>query len=105
MHVGKACRTLAQRTKAATRPSRSRQMDTILNPNLKQAKSNLAMGLAVFLGAALAAHTLAAHAIEREAVSPRVEIAPSIAQQGNEAVRRIRSDARQGARLARPAPL
>jgi hypothetical protein len=80
-------------------------MELIVNPSLKTAKSNLAVGFAVFIGAAAAAQALAARAGEREAILPRVEIASAIAQQGNEAVRRINREARDSARLMKPMAL
>jgi hypothetical protein len=81
-------------------------METTMTVSLKQAKWNLLLGAAIFLGAALAAQAVSASAEEsRESIYPQVEVAASIAQQGNDAVRQIREEAREAVRLTEPAPL
>lgn len=80
-------------------------MEMILNPGRKQAKLDLAFGTAVFIGAALWAHAVASHAGQRQTFPPRAEVATSIAEQGNDAVRQIRKEARRSARLVQPTPL
>ncbi len=78
-------------------------MDTNSNVGPKLAWRNLALGAAIFLGAALIAQTVAAKADDaRETIYPQVEVADSIARQGNGAVREIQREARK---LAGPASL
>ena len=95
-------------------------MDTILNlPSLNlighkvsakrapaHARLHLAAAVLVFAGAGLGTQALA-HRDHDAGSSPvfRAEVAQSIAQQGNEAVRQIRLDARRAAVTSRPAPL
>jgi hypothetical protein len=96
-------------------------MDTILNlPSLNLightserarrpavlARSHVAAAVLIFLGAGMATRVLAQrdHG-ERDLPVFRAEVAQSIAQQGNEAVRQIELDARRAALSARPAPL
>jgi len=82
-------------------------METTLNvSSLKQASRNVAIGSAIFLGAALAAIALSARAAtDREAVYPQADVAASIAQQGNRAVRLIEREARDHVQLDEAAPL
>ena len=81
-------------------------METVLDVSLKQAKVNLALGAAIFVGAALFAHAVGARAqTDRDAVYPQLEVWASIARQGNDAVREIRREAGDGVKLAQPAPL